>query len=326
MSMRMNIKDMYTQYPYPSNNVSDAPIYDLAAMVSAVYCPEALEGKTVVDLGCGSGHRLCGLAELFPSTHFIGVDMTEASLEVAGQLARTHGVHNVSFVQSTIEEFELAQPCDLIVSTGVFHHMDKPIEGFKSAYRALNEGGAVLTWLYHEVGERERLQQREVLQTLLKAKSPDTWYLNVEDMALFGASLSTAQYGGASASHANGAANQLAIDVDAFLHPIVNAYSFSGISDMATQAGFSSLCCCGFNRADSSKLFSSEMNKYDSEHFLTYNDLSLHEAFKETFTKLPYGQQVRVAELMWKPTGITVLCQKGVTGRRELPLWLGGEA
>ncbi|NOJ24173.1 class I SAM-dependent methyltransferase [Vibrio coralliilyticus] len=316
---------MYTQYPYPSNNVGDAPIYDLAAMVSAVFGPEALEGKTVVDLGCGSGHRLCGLAELFPNTRFIGVDMTDASLEVAGQLAATHEIHNVAFVRSTIEEFELSQPCDLIVSTGVFHHMDTPLEGFKSAYRNLAEGGVALIWLYHEIGERDRLLQREALQTLLKAKSPDSWYLNVEDMALFGASLSTAQYGG-SASHSNGSANQLSIDVDAFLHPIVNAYSFAGIGEMVNQAGFSSLRCCGFNRADSSRLFSSDISQYESEHFLTYKDLLLHEAFKKTFLGLPYAQQVRVAELMWKPTGLTVLCQKGVSNTFTLPDWLGGEA
>ena len=46
--------------------------------------PPALEGRTVLDLGCGSGRDVYLLSKLVGSNgHVIGVDMTEEQLAVA---------------------------------------------------------------------------------------------------------------------------------------------------------------------------------------------------------------------------------------------------
>ncbi len=46
--------------------------------------PEALEGKTILDLGCGTGRDCFILAALAgPTGKVVGVDMTEEQLEVA---------------------------------------------------------------------------------------------------------------------------------------------------------------------------------------------------------------------------------------------------
>lgn len=71
-------------------------------------CPELLEGARILDLGCGSGRDVYALAQLVgPHGRVVGVDMTEAQLEVARNHrehhrdAFGHGESNVDFTSAT---------------------------------------------------------------------------------------------------------------------------------------------------------------------------------------------------------------------------------
>src|SRR5260370_42508348 len=73
--------------------------------------PLALEGLTVLDLGCGSGRDCYVLSKLVgPRGRVIGVDMTDAQLAVARKHLEYHaakfGVANVEFMESYIEELQ----------------------------------------------------------------------------------------------------------------------------------------------------------------------------------------------------------------------------
>lgn len=91
-------------------------------------CPTALTGCRVLDLGCGSGRDVYALAQLVgPEGEVIGVDMTEAQLEVASRHQAYHagvfGYDNVRFIHGYIERLgELgldAGSFDVIVSNCV---------------------------------------------------------------------------------------------------------------------------------------------------------------------------------------------------------------
>ncbi|MDF7012655.1 methyltransferase domain-containing protein, partial [Escherichia coli] len=91
-------------------------------------CPTALTGCRVLDLGCGSGRDVYALAQLVgPEGEVIGVDMTEAQLEVAARHHAYHagvfGYNNVRFIHGYIERLgELgldAGSFDVIVSNCV---------------------------------------------------------------------------------------------------------------------------------------------------------------------------------------------------------------
>lgn len=107
MASKEFVRKMYSQHPYPSKAAGGSLIYDLAGTFATLFDTDRLKGATVVDLGCGTGHRLVGLAEARPETRFIGMDMTEASLDVARRLAHENHVGNVSFIQSDIEPFDV---------------------------------------------------------------------------------------------------------------------------------------------------------------------------------------------------------------------------
>ncbi|WP_269475740.1 methyltransferase domain-containing protein [Streptomyces gossypiisoli] len=75
--------------------------------------PPALEGATVLDLGCGSGRDAYVLAQLVgPTGRVIGVDMTDEQLAVARRHTDWHaqrfGYANVEFRRGYIEDLAAA--------------------------------------------------------------------------------------------------------------------------------------------------------------------------------------------------------------------------
>jgi SAM-dependent methyltransferase len=94
--------------------------------------PPALEGKTVLDLGCGTGRDSYLLSKLVgPSGNVIGIDMTDEQLEVANRYLGYHAdkfgfqKSNVQFKKGYIEDLESLDiadsSIDLIVSNCVIN-------------------------------------------------------------------------------------------------------------------------------------------------------------------------------------------------------------
>lgn len=112
--------------------------------------PPALDGATVLDLGCGSGRDAYVLSQLVgPTGKVIGVDMTEEQLAVArrhqGWHADRFGHGNVEFRHGYIEDLAAAgiadSSVDVVVSNCVLNlSPDKP-RVFAEIFRVLKPGG-----------------------------------------------------------------------------------------------------------------------------------------------------------------------------------------
>jgi arsenite methyltransferase len=112
--------------------------------------PEAVEGRTVLDLGCGTGRDVFVLAQLAgPRGKVIGVDMTEAQLEVA---RRTLGWHterfgydapNVALHHGYIEDlgFLADGSVDVVVSNCVVNLSPDKERVLREVHRVLAPGG-----------------------------------------------------------------------------------------------------------------------------------------------------------------------------------------
>jgi arsenite methyltransferase len=112
--------------------------------------PPALEGLTVVDLGCGTGRDCYVLSQLAgPDGRVIGIDMTSEQLAVAEKYLGYHeeqfGYANVEFRHGYIEDLAGAgvadESVDLVVSNCVLNlSPDKP-RVFSEIFRVLKPGG-----------------------------------------------------------------------------------------------------------------------------------------------------------------------------------------
>ncbi|WP_163336359.1 arsenosugar biosynthesis radical SAM (seleno)protein ArsS [Desulfopila sp. IMCC35008] len=112
--------------------------------------PEAIEGCTVLDLGCGTGRDLYVLAQLVGETgRVIGVDMTPEQLNIARKHQQWHALRhgyeqpNTEIVEGYIENLSgiADNSVDIVVSNCVINlSPDKP-SVLREVYRVLKPGG-----------------------------------------------------------------------------------------------------------------------------------------------------------------------------------------
>ncbi len=60
------------------------------------------EHPIVLELACGKGEYTVGLAQAFPDTNFIGVDIKGDRIARGSQIAQTLGLTNVAFLRTDI--------------------------------------------------------------------------------------------------------------------------------------------------------------------------------------------------------------------------------
>lgn len=114
--------------------------------------PDCLEGKTVLDLGCGTGRDCFVISKLVGSAgKVIGIDMTDSQLEVAEKHKQYHAdkfgyaKSNVTFLKGYIENLEAAgiksESVDVIVSNCVINLSPEKDRVFREIFRVLKPGG-----------------------------------------------------------------------------------------------------------------------------------------------------------------------------------------
>ncbi len=110
---------------------------------------ELLEGKLVLDAGCGMG-RYLRIAAGEPCGHVIGMDLSRA-VEAAREL--TADLTGVSVVRGDLLRLPFsAESFDVIYSLGVLDHTPDPRSAFLGLARLVKPGGRIVVWVY----QRER--------------------------------------------------------------------------------------------------------------------------------------------------------------------------
>ncbi|GJL85120.1 MAG: methyltransferase [Micavibrio sp.] len=114
--------------------------------------PPAVEGCTILDLGCGSGQDVYLLSQLVgPKGKVIGIDMTEEQLAVARQHIDWHtdnfsySAPNVDFREGFIEDLQSAgiedNSIDVVISNCVINLSPDKEAVFREIFRVLKPGG-----------------------------------------------------------------------------------------------------------------------------------------------------------------------------------------
>ena len=311
-----DVRTMYEAYPYPSPTVGDSLIPDVANSLFTIFGEDGLSGKKILDAGCGTGQRLLAVARRYPEAQFVGLDMTAASLAVAEALSQRHGIRNVEFCRSELLDFSPGYAFDVILSIGVVHHLEDPGRGIQLLTSLLGENGLLILWLYHALGEHQRLLDRATLLTLWdRTEGFDAGLQVLREM---GVNLEIKQYG-SSAAQSKSEVSQVSIDVDAYLHPIVNAYRFEEIISLLRACSpLDWAAINNINLLDSSKLIDlNDVETGDMRYLCqTTDDLFASESLRRRFRVLGPVEKLRVLENQLKPTGFTVLGGRGNSHRQ----------
>lgn len=307
-----DVRRMYERYPYPSPIINDDLIDDVANNLGFLYPDDPLEGKRILDAGCGTGQRLLGAAKNYPKAEFWGLDMTETSLNVAKQLAAKHQLKNVHFIRADLLNLDVEQEFDIISSTGVIHHLEQPALGLKNLTSLLAKDGVINIWLYHTLGEYQRLLDRELLLALW-GKEKDNYELGLSILRDLDLRLDTKRYGATSDQEYFDEINLTSIDVDAYMHPIVYAYRIDEALNLFDGCNVDWVAPNGINNNDYSKLLDLANADTSMRKFFNLNADELFDSpsLKQQFEKLGKREKLAVIELKIKPSGFTILAGRG---------------
>jgi ubiquinone/menaquinone biosynthesis C-methylase UbiE len=104
-------------------------------------------GIRVLDAGCGRGRILMRLAELYPRSGFVGMDLSGEAMGYAQDKATRAGLKNVEFIAADLSTFDTtAEPeaFDFVTTFDAIHDQAKPFQVLKGIHRTLKSDGVYL--------------------------------------------------------------------------------------------------------------------------------------------------------------------------------------
>ena len=135
------IRDQFTRQATPFSTA--APIADEGALKLIVEAAQAGPDDTALDVACGGGIVVCGLAPHVRRA--TGIDMTPAMLERARRLAAEKGIANVSWREGDVTRLPYPDGAFTIVTTRfAVHHFPDPAAVFREMVRVCATGGRVV--------------------------------------------------------------------------------------------------------------------------------------------------------------------------------------
>lgn len=154
---QIKVKAQYEKYVYPP------VILDMAEAIASGYydfhCPRlflplywpdgrSLNNLKVLIAGCGT-NQSAYYAMMLPHAEVVGIDISAESLTHARYLKNKHNLTNLRLENIAIQSVaSLNTEFDLIVSTGVLHHLPNPSEGLACLKSVLAQQGQMSLMLY----------------------------------------------------------------------------------------------------------------------------------------------------------------------------------
>ena len=187
----------------------------------------------ILIAGCGTNQAAI-FAYTNPAAKVVAVDISEPSLDHQQYLKDKHGLSNLELHLLPIEELPtLGLNFDLIVSTGVLHHLTDPLAGMKALADCLRRDGAMGLMLYAKYGR----VGIEVLQSVFRDLGLRQDEASVEIVKEIIAVLPQYHPGHRPIKRSGDEFQSDAGLVDAFLHGREHSYTIDDCIDLATSAG-----------------------------------------------------------------------------------------
>lgn len=98
----------------------------------------------VADIGCGSGHHLNVLASCYPTSTFVGYDISQEAIAHARATAEARGLVNVRFEVRDVADLSGTGPFDLVAAFDAIHDQAHPATVLRGIADVLTPDGVFL--------------------------------------------------------------------------------------------------------------------------------------------------------------------------------------
>lgn len=173
--IRERVRSMYERHPYPP------PTDDIEAYTRGEawllespnpnfhhYWPYRVptDDLDILIAGCGT-RQAAEIAAGLPNARIVATDIAGNSLAQTARLLARIGRTNVRLEQLPVEQTQaLGQHFDLVISTGVLHHLADPDAGLRALTAVLRPEGSMYLMLYGRYGRTGVYLLQELFRTL----------------------------------------------------------------------------------------------------------------------------------------------------------------
>jgi SAM-dependent methyltransferase len=235
------VSRQYERWRYPE------PIQDLEALPDGIwhwfdpsrfhriFWPDR-EYQPDLDIliaGCGT-NQAAVFAYRNPDAKVVGVDISQPSLDHQQYLKDKHGLWNLELHLLPIEELPtLGLDFDLVVSTGVLHHLAKPPVGMEALAGCVRRDGVIAVMLYAKYGRIGVELLESVFRDLELGQDEASVQIVKETISLLSPDHPLRSY----LKIARDLQSSDAAVVDTFLHGRQRSYTIDECQDLVTSAG-----------------------------------------------------------------------------------------
>lgn len=158
-----------------------------------------IKGKTVLDMGCGSGRFTIALAQL-GAKMVTGIDLGKTGITIGQKVSENLKLKNIKFLEGNVTSLPFEnESFDFVFSKGVLHHTGDLEKGLDEYYRVLKKDGKGFLYLYGSGGLfwNSRIRMREVMKSIPMSYAinvlnilgmpskryvfADSWYVPIEE-------------------------------------------------------------------------------------------------------------------------------------------------
>lgn len=177
------VRQQYEENPYPRWVLMAQPPNPLMVLddhlryqfPAAPFRPTgARDSYDVLVAGCGTGRYAVEIAQSFHGARVLGVDLSLSSLAHAKRKIPPTAAGRVEFAQGDILKLgSLDRRFDMISTTGVLHHMDDPLGGWRALIKLMKPNGMMQVGLYSAHARKEIVAARALIAERGYASTPE---------------------------------------------------------------------------------------------------------------------------------------------------------
>lgn len=137
---------------------------------------EGKEFRDILEIGCGTGFLTEGLAQAFPHSRIVAVDISSEMVNVAKRKLTNY--KNITYLVEDAENLKVNTSFDLIVSSAVFQWFDDYLKPFNIYYNLLKENGM---FIFNTFGGKTFCELSQALRSLGKSVGPRS-FINSDEL------------------------------------------------------------------------------------------------------------------------------------------------
>ncbi len=152
------VRAMYETNPYPRwVSVSQPTVTSVRDVVRELRPNQHVgqERPSILVAGCGTGQQVVQMARSFPEASVTAFDLSVASLAYAARMAEHYGVaERVEWLQADLLSFSAPSPYTMVTCSGVLHHLQDPLAGWRRVRDMVATDGVMKIGLYSTMARR----------------------------------------------------------------------------------------------------------------------------------------------------------------------------